>query len=900
MPLNEKQNREIGLLAKQLINSLRVVELEAERALQEGSSRKSSAVFVTETNPMVSSDLAKTSLELIFQAVRQDLSRINHEPFIVYVLAEDDAGEKCRFYIARGTLFEDVADLKGRLVSYRGPFGRLAECPAGESIKVKLPNQQKSYTILERARIRPCKEERGWDGLDDQIEASNLRVEIESLLNFLSQLAATISPEDYYGTLLDEAKAAKVIREGIRRGIVQRMSLRDQPTLDRYQGEIFRLPLNRRLILIGAPGTGKTTTLIRRLAQKRSAHDISEEELGLVPEDQYLRFFHPNNWLMYTPTELLRQYLKEAFAKEGIASPDERIRTWSEQRRIIGRDVFRVLRSELGGRFILEDEKGNLLDSTSRGLMSLADEFFSFFKVQVVERYEQTFDMLERCEDDEILRIIELMRPVAGGTTTTFDNLFDLFSFHENFREHIQRLDKSTKKEFSDIFNRLYAKKGDILNDLTRFLATLSPELEEEGDDETEEEDDDALNLRDPRMAALETCRRAIYARARSLHERRPLARSSRNWKVLEWLDQNVPGEVNLEPLGKALGTLRRVRFLSGTHRNLISHVPVAFQRFRRAALRQGKWYRPESRIAVERGRINGAELDIILYTMLRQTHRFFLQNSGRWLQEDTHISILENVKAAYVTQVLIDEVTDFSPVQVVCMMELAHPKFQSCFMCGDVLQRVTQWGISDISEFSWISADCEVREVEIGYRMSRKLLDLALVVATMHGGKTPSLEKTDLLNDSKVPPLLHENLKGGDLAYWLCERICEIERSLAAVPSIAIFVECDEQIDPLLEKLRPLLAEHNLEVAGCKEGRFIGVESQIRIFDIQYVKGLEFEAVFFVGADRLISRYKDLYDKFLFVGITRAATYLGLTCDGRLPQKLEVLRPYFSSGGWE
>jgi hypothetical protein len=36
---------------------------------------------------------------------------------------------------------------------------------------------------------------------------------------------------------------------------------------------------------------------------------------------------HAESWVMFTPTELLKQYVKEAFNQEGIAAPDSRIKT---------------------------------------------------------------------------------------------------------------------------------------------------------------------------------------------------------------------------------------------------------------------------------------------------------------------------------------------------------------------------------------------------------------------------------------------------------------------------------------------------------------------------------------------------------------------------------------------
>ena len=70
---------------------------------------------------------------------------------------------------------------------------------------------------------------------------------------------------------------------------------------------------------------------------------------------------------------------------------------------------------------------------------------------------------------------------------------------------------------------------------------------------------------------------------------------------------------------------------------------------------------------------------------------------------------------------------------------------------------------------------------------------------------------------------------------------------------------------------------------------------NDVRVFDIQHIKGLKFEAVFFVGVDRLAASQPELFDKYLYVGTTRAATYLGMTCDGPLPTILEPLRPMFA-----
>ena len=115
-------------------------------------------------------------------------------------------------------------------------------------------------------------------------------------------------------------------------------------------------------------------------------------------------------------------------------------------------------------------------------------------------------------------------------------------------------------------------------------------------------------------------------------------------------------------------------------------------------------------------------------------------------------------------------------------------------------------------------------------------------------------------------------------------------------MPSTAIFVNAEDDVVPLAEQLDRVLLENNLRVVACSKGQVVGQDSDIRVFDIQHIKGLEFEAVFFIGVDRLAEKQPSLFDKFLYVGATRAATYLGMTCDHALPQVIETLRHQFCS----
>ena len=175
----------------------------------------------------------------------------------------------------------------------------------------------------------------------------------DAVAAIVRDLKGPVSVEDVVGQLMREAADATSQRLRMRRKVVDRIALRDRPILDKFQGQIFRLPLDRQIILFGPPGSGKTTTLIKRLAQKQTPEALTEDERRLVAAagDSFSR---PDSWGMFSPAELLKQYLGDAFNQEGV--PDAgNVRTWEKERHDLARNVLGILRSpNNSGRFQLE------------------------------------------------------------------------------------------------------------------------------------------------------------------------------------------------------------------------------------------------------------------------------------------------------------------------------------------------------------------------------------------------------------------------------------------------------------------------------------------------------------------------------------------------------------------
>ena len=265
---------------------------------------------------------------------------------------------------------------------------------------------------------------------------------------------------------------------------------------------------------------------------------------------------------------------------------------------------------------------------------------------------------------------------------------------------------------------------------------------------------------------------------------------------------------------------------------------------------------------------------------------------------ENPASSTLERLQRRYRTQVLVDEATDLSPIQLACMATLARPRTRSFFACGDFSQRVTDWGIRSVDEMRWVVSDVEIKEVFVVYRQSRQLHELAREIVKMSGADTAQVVLPDYAENDGVSPVLATNMNEvPTVADWLAGRIVEIEKIVHPLPSIAVLVNGEEMVHRVATALGGSVMDESIRVIPCSDGRVQGRDSAVRVFDVQHIKGLEFEAVFFVGVDQLAELDPDLFDKYLYVGATRAATYLGITCERELPASMAMLEKLFVDG---
>jgi DNA helicase IV len=122
-----------------------------------------------------------------------------------------------------------------------------------------------------------------------------------------------------------------------------------------------------------------------------------------------------------------------------------------------------------------------------------------------------------------------------------------------------------------------------------------------------------------------------------------------------------------------------------------------------------------------------------------------------------------------------------------------------------------------------------------------------------------------------------------------------EIIKTYNCVPTIAVFTINKRVAEELKEALDECdnLVRAGIEVKVCSDNTLEG-DKTLRIFPIDQVKGMEFEAVFFYDIDEIEST--SLINKYLYVGLSRASMYLAVTSNGRSQKISNMLQKYFTT----
>lgn len=733
-------------------------------------------------------------------------------------------------------------------------------------------------------------------------EARKLQQEIE---------AAQIERE----TILSEAsKAAAFIRE--------QMSLRRNPVLDKSQNKAkFSNMYNGAAEIInGGPGTGKTTTMIQRLKLLIDRGDL-ENYIANHPEckltDGQLDYISStnDNWVYFSPNELLKKYLQDNMNYEGLTQTNSRTAVWSDFLKNAVRDDYHLAGQDSPFDFLTPKKADKIIYTGNH--YRIIQNFTDFFLAQIKEKFARVAKIecakfnwkiqgsiiIKECVKAETIssipELIKFLIHIAGVDKRNYANGVALPTGSEIAAEYNKKA-----RDISDRYIQLLKRDADtkyaeLLEYIKSLAKTSQPENEDNDDTEEVEQESGDLSVQ-------------LFNKVNSLIKKLALQMvdstvklTSSQKELLEYIKTLVKEEDLKEIADSAYFVKYISPVLRGFNSYVLNPIPQYYKMYRRSM--------PDSDKSDWNAELLTEMLDT--YKNKRLYHQeqsllvgfinnicLSLYNVDRTRFQETKHQYLDAYKALCRPVIGVDEATDYSIIDFYGIKSFGHYAVRSYTLCGDTMQLMKEDGITDwnVLKHPLLFEQMDVQNLNISYRQSEELLELAdKIYQEERGVKSPY---ECYLKGRKTPkPLWLELDDIEEKADWISHRVLEIVKAYGnKMPTIAVFTVDKRKAEELKDAIEEcdVLNPAGIEVKVCSDNNLEG-EKTLRIFPIDQVKGMEFEAVFFYDIDDIDS--SSLINKYLYVGLSRASMYLAVTSNGRSEKISRMLHKYFTeNANWQ
>ena len=688
-------------------------------------------------------------------------------------------------------------------------------------------------------------------------------------------------------------------------------SLQLHPIIDEAQNAVkFSHVYDGTCVVVdGGPGTGKTTTLIQRLKYLISKIDLEDNilnnpDIKISNEQFQIITQNGGDWVFFSPTELLRMYLRDAMNEEGLQDTENRTAVWTKHLRKILRDYYHIIGNDcpFGGssddkplflgqeREIIRDVNSFLVSQMVTEIRKMTDLNFSKYSWKFIgATISNNAERLNAVNDfSSLIRYLISIGSVRNSRLAGINEVDSLMSvYRSNISELSARLMVQIQED-NELYNALRA----IVNKNLQVI-------EEEEDDDEEELDSYA----EDKLKVARRLRTMLRAAAVNTQD----AASKLSGQNKEFFEL-VKHLINNEEL-KAIGDLaifdKRIRpLIEHPDRFIFNRIPRLYKTYRKsiAGSETTLWEKSilqEEVSAEKRNRPLHPQEQALLLGVINNIALRFYKASPRVFDTLKH-KYIEAYKTVIKPVIGVDEATDYSIIDYYAISSLRHYKVTSFTLAGDVMQGLTLNGIKDWTDLydDDIFPEMDITPLKTSYRQSPALLALAQrLYKKQIGFPAPYKSYLEGSSESVPKPLWFESDDDNEKAEWLIDRILEVKAKYTFVPSIAIFVSDSEAAARLTEDLLSFetLQDEGIDVVDCSRGDTLSSRDTVRIFPIKLVKGMEFQVAFFHNINTLQT---ELIERYLYVGLSRAAFFLGVTSASG-SSVLDSVRDLFSSGNW-
>ncbi|MFY7935829.1 MAG: ATP-binding domain-containing protein [Flavobacterium sp.] len=694
--------------------------------------------------------------------------------------------------------------------------------------------------------------------------------------------------------------------------------LRYQPILDPIQEAIKRSKIfDGSLIINGGPGTGKTTSLIQRI--KFLISPSIEEYITLDQKQKDILFNQKTSWIFYSPNELLALFLRNSMKIEELTADSERVKVWSSHKielvkayKLVDTTTKRpfLIYNRSQGKSLFVNKPKNIQEIVS-GLKNFyldfqKDKLNKVLEIDVSQfNWKNTGLSIQKYLNDKknVKNIDELIR--------LFLNLNETYKTESDaIAEEYSILTKQVAGRIQVIITNDSARTTALADILNQWKNSSQETEEDDDDDATEIELEDFEEKEEQASFDFE---RELFNKLKSLCRKQALKKFDKNTKFskrdreLLTLIPEVNQQNEYEKIGQTAFFKKFFeRIIKGVLSNILREIPMTYKKHRREQLtaKNKNWDLQILDELVKKdknSRIHSDEQALLIHFTNEVCYNL---SKGFQRQFNTiNHPYLNAFKSNCKPVIAIDEATDFSIIDLLAINSFRHPQLSSVTLSGDIMQRMTNKGLTSWEDFSSVVKGTERKDLEISYRQSPTLLSLALSIYEKSTGKKANYKSYIEKDVAEPKPLILVSDNEDEKLNWISERIIEIYKAYGdSVPSIAVFLPNENQLEGFANKLGNIdtLSDVGIFVKACRNGEVLGDKNTIRIFSIDKIKGLEFEAVFFHNLDELQNQNlsSDLLLKYLYVGLSRATFYLGLTVTEELNSSMNFLSDRFDKNG--